>query len=93
MEQLSRVAFTELKIDRSFVANAAREDSARVILASSLDMARKLGMATVAEGVEVQSEWDLLLELGCGKAQGYWIAHPMEGRAFLDWVGHWDVAQ
>ena len=92
MQQLSRVAFTELKIDRTFIANAAREESARVILSSSLDMARKLGLAAVAEGVETESDWNLLRRLGCDMAQGYWIARPMEASAFLNWVGDWQRA-
>jgi EAL domain-containing protein (putative c-di-GMP-specific phosphodiesterase class I)/ActR/RegA family two-component response regulator len=86
MQQLTRVAFTELKIDRSFVANAARASNARVILESSLDMARKLNIAAVAEGVETQDVWDLLRELGCELAQGYFIARPMECAGFRDWA-------
>jgi EAL domain-containing protein (putative c-di-GMP-specific phosphodiesterase class I)/CheY-like chemotaxis protein len=86
MQQLSRIAFTELKIDRAFVANAARDESARVILASSLDMARKLNIVAVAEGVETRADWDVLGELGCELAQGYLIARPMEASAFEDWA-------
>lgn len=86
MQQLTRIAFTELKIDRSFVAEASRHESARVILESSLDMARKLGITSVAEGVETQADWDLLRRLGCELAQGYFIARPMDAEAFLKWT-------
>ena len=89
MQQLTRIAFTELKIDQSFVANAAKQESARVILGSSLDMAKKLNITAVAEGVETQQDWDLLRQLGCGLAQGYFMARPMEAGAFLDWVQGW----
>jgi len=89
MQQLTRIAFTELKIDQSFVTNAARQESARVILESSLDMAKKLNITAVAEGVETQADWNLLRELGCGLAQGYFIARPMEAGAYLDWVRGW----
>jgi EAL domain-containing protein (putative c-di-GMP-specific phosphodiesterase class I) len=89
MQQLTRIAFTELKIDQSFVANAARQESARVILESSLAMAKKLNITAVAEGVETQADWDLLRQLGCGLAQGYLIARPMEAWAYLDWVRDW----
>jgi len=91
MQQLSRIAFTELKIDQSFVANAARQDSAMVILESSLDMARKLQISAVAEGIESQADWDLLHKLGCDVAQGYFIAEPMEGIACLDWARKWKM--
>jgi len=85
MQQLTRIAFTELKIDQSFVANAARQQSARVILESSLDMAKKLDITSVAEGVETQQGWDLLRQLGCDVAQGYFIARPMNVGAFMNW--------
>jgi EAL domain-containing protein (putative c-di-GMP-specific phosphodiesterase class I) len=89
MQQLTRIAFTELKIDQSFVTNAAKQESAKVILESSLDMARKLNITAVAEGVETQADWNLLRQLGCGLAQGYFIARPMEAGAYLNWVRAW----
>ncbi len=89
MQQLSRIPFTELKIDQSFVFNAVEKESSRVILGSSLDMARKLRLKSVAEGVETRAHWDLLQNLGCDIAQGYFIAKPMEAEAFLDWASGW----
>jgi EAL domain-containing protein (putative c-di-GMP-specific phosphodiesterase class I)/AmiR/NasT family two-component response regulator len=89
MQQLTRIAFTELKIDQSFVSNAGRQESARVILESSLDMARKLKITSVAEGVETQADWDLLRQIGCDQAQGYFIARPMEAGAYRGWVQEW----
>lgn len=86
MQQLTRIAFTELKIDQSFVMNASREDSARVILESSLRLAKKLGITSVAEGVETREDFQLLCRLHCDMAQGYFIARPMDGAAFLGWV-------
>lgn len=89
MQQLTRIAFTELKIDQSFVTNAAKQESAKVILESSLDMAKRLNITAVAEGVETQADWNLLRQLGCGLAQGYFIARPMEAGAYLNWVRGW----
>ncbi len=89
MQQLTRIAFTELKIDQSFVTNAAKQESAKVILESSLDMARKLNITAVAEGVETQADWNLLRQLGCDLAQGYFIARPMEAGAYPNWVRGW----
>jgi len=86
MQQLSRIAFTELKIDRAFIANASRDESSRVILASSIDIAHKLNIVAVAEGVETRADWDVLAELGCEQAQGYLIARPMDAAAFEDWA-------
>ncbi|APV49906.1 diguanylate phosphodiesterase [Betaproteobacteria bacterium GR16-43] len=87
MQQLSRIAFTELKIDRSFVTNAARLDSARVILEASIGMARKLDICCVAEGVESREDFDLLGKLQCDMAQGYFVARPMPVAELTPWLG------
>ena len=86
MQQLTRIPFTELKIDQSFVRNASTQPSNRAMLESSLEMAAKLKIAAVAEGVETQADWDLLLELGCPLGQGYFIARPMQAAEFLRWL-------
>jgi EAL domain-containing protein (putative c-di-GMP-specific phosphodiesterase class I) len=86
MQQLSRIAFTELKIDQSFVRNASSQKSSHVMLESSLDLARRLNIDAVAEGVETQSEWDLLRTLGCDMGQGYFAAMPMETGEFFRWM-------
>lgn len=86
MQQLTRIPFTELKIDRSFVTDATRQEASRQILESSLDMARKLRITSVAEGVETQQDWDLLNDYGCVLAQGYHIARPMAAEQFPEWV-------
>ena len=86
LQQLARIAFTEIKLDKSFIATATTQQSARIILESSIDMAKKLGIVTVAEGVETERDWDLLRELGCDLAQGYLIAKPIDSRKFLTWT-------
>ena len=93
MQQLSRIAFSELKIDQTFVRNASRQESSKVILESSLDMARRLSIVAVAEGVETQPEWELLRDLHCDLAQGYFVARPMDAGAFYGWVKNWKSMQ
>lgn len=89
MQQLARIAFTELKIDRSFVAKARNDATARVILKSSVQMAKQLNIDSVAEGVETRADFDLLCRLHCDMAQGYFIAKPMPYPEFLAWDRHW----
>ena len=89
MQHLMHIPFTELKIDQSFVASAIEKDSCRVFLESSLDIARKLGLKAVAEGVETRAVWDLLRVLGCDVAQGYFIARPMAAAKIPDWAAEW----
>jgi len=86
MQTLSRSPFTEIKIDRVFVDGAAERANRRAILVSSLDVGRRLGIATVAEGVETVADWCLLRELGYDIAQGYLVARPMPVDEFVSWT-------
>jgi len=86
MQKLARIPFTELKIDRSFVHGAHQRRNLRVILQSALDMAHRLELVTVAEGIETLEDWRLLQELGCTIGQGYLIAKPMPAAALPQWL-------
>jgi len=82
MQQLARVPFTELKIDRTFVQSAVGGGSGRAMLESSLEIAAKLGIAAVAEGVSSEEQLVLLRSLGCPLAQGNYFAEPMSADDF-----------
>ena len=86
MEQLQRIPFSELKIDRAFVRGASEDESARAILESNVLLAKKLNMTIVAEGVETQQDWDLVAELGFDQVQGYYIAKPMPIEKLCEWL-------
>jgi len=92
LQQLTRVPFTELKIDQSFVRDAALQETTRSVVESSLDIARKLGLKTTAEGIETPEHWDMLSAMGCDIAQGYLIAKPMPAGAIPDWVAGWKLS-
>jgi EAL domain-containing protein (putative c-di-GMP-specific phosphodiesterase class I)/ActR/RegA family two-component response regulator len=83
LKQLTRVPFTELKIDRGFVTRCAENPSSHAVAESCVAMARRLGIKSVAEGVETQADWDALKALGCDMAQGYFISRPLERQAFM----------
>lgn len=87
--QLERIPANELKIDRKMLVGAARRPALRAALVDSLEIARELNFKAVAEGVENQEEWDLVNELGCDMAQGYFIARPMGGEDLLAWHQVW----
>ena len=86
MEQLKRIPFTELKIDRMFVSEATNDSTARSIFESTMELAKKLQLQTVAEGVETKEDWTLVEELGCDFAQGYYIAMPMSANEVEAWA-------
>jgi len=85
-EQLGRIPFTEMKLDRSFVQRSTHDAAARAILESSMAMAGKLMLRTVAEGVETECELELMRELGFDEVQGYLIARPMPRDELLRWL-------
>lgn len=84
MQQLTRIPFSELKIDASFVKDFSENKASRVIVESSIEMAHKLRVKCTAEGVESQKDWDMLKQMGCDTAQGYFIAKPMDLPALLE---------
>ena len=89
LAQLSQIPFTELKIDQDFVSGASAEPRKRAVIEASLDLARKLQLEVVAEGVETTEDWQMLAELGCGVAQGYLIAAPVAGEDLAGAVARW----
>jgi EAL domain-containing protein (putative c-di-GMP-specific phosphodiesterase class I) len=86
MEHLTHIPFTELKIDQSFVRGALKERSSRAVLESSLEIADKLRIPAVAEGIESEEQAALLAELGCAFGQGLFIARPMPVVDFVKWT-------
>jgi len=86
LAQLRDIPFDELKVDRSFVHGACNDSALSAIVEASLSLAQKLGMTTVAEGVEDRADWDYLRTSGCDLAQGYYIAKPMLGADLATWI-------
>jgi len=87
LQHLRRLPLREIKIDRSFVAGIAHNADDAVIVRSTVDLARALGLRVVAEGVENRYTARLLAEAGCGLAQGYLYAPAMPGDAVVAWLG------
>ena len=89
LAQLRDVPFTELKIDKGFVHGARGNQIIRPMLDGSLGIAKRLGMVSVAEGVETAEDWHLLREIECDIAQGYFIGRPMTVSRVADWIVEW----
>ena len=77
-----------LKIDQSFVTDLAERPENLVIVRSVIDLARNLGLRTVAEGVEGRRELELLRTMGCDEAQGFFVGHPMSPADLCQWLDH-----
>lgn len=89
LTRLKRLPFTELKLDRSFVHGAATDPDLRAILASSVELGRRLHMQVVAEGVEHWEDWRLLEDLGCDTAQGYLVSRPLPAERIPAFANRW----
>jgi EAL domain-containing protein (putative c-di-GMP-specific phosphodiesterase class I) len=83
--QLRQLPFTEVKVDQAFVADVARSSDCRLIVQSIAELARGLGLASTAEGVETIEQLRLIRELGCDNVQGYLISPPLEPKALKEW--------
>jgi diguanylate cyclase (GGDEF)-like protein len=86
MLHLRRLPLKEVKIDRSFVLGVVTDPDDAAIVRSMIDLARALGLRIVAEGVEDDRTWRMLVEAGCDLAQGWYFARPMPPDRLLDWL-------
>lgn len=83
---IRRFALHRLKIDRSFVQSIDRNRDQQNLVTAILSLAERLGLDTVAEGVENPAEHALLAQLGCGHVQGYVVARPMPAEDLVNWL-------
>lgn len=86
MVQLARLPFSELKLDKAFVAAAGHSREARTIIRSAVDLGHQLDLKVIGEGVESGEALAFLNEIGCDFVQGYYIARPMEREAIEGWL-------
>lgn len=84
--QLQRMPFPELKIDRSFVAQIAGNQDCRTIVEILCDLARKLGLKSVAKGMETEAILEHLGDIGCDMVQGYFLSRPLTVEAVAAFV-------
>jgi EAL domain-containing protein (putative c-di-GMP-specific phosphodiesterase class I) len=86
---LKSLPVNELKIDKSFVMGMESDASDAKIVRSTIDLAHNLGLTVVAEGVENAATYQLLADLQCDEAQGYFMSKPMPCADFMAWCERW----
>jgi diguanylate cyclase (GGDEF)-like protein len=77
LSYLSKFPFQTLKIDRSFIADLDQSPASVAIVQAVIDLAAKLGMRTIAEGVETAAQLVQLRRTQCDAVQGYWLSRPI----------------
>jgi len=85
MSYLQRLPVQEVKIDQSFVLHAERSERDCEIIASVVQLAHRLGMQVVAEGVETAATAAIVRQLGCDRAQGYHYTAALPLEEFIGW--------
>ena len=93
LSYLKRLPVSEIKIDKSFVMAMTSEDNDAVIVRSTVDLGRNLGLTVVAEGVETVEMFDELERLGCDIAQGYLLSRPLPPDDLTEWAMNWRSAE
>ena len=87
---LKRLPVDELKVDKSFVIGMQNNENDAVIVRSTIDLARNLGLEVIAEGVEDSKTLEHLHALGCNTIQGYYISKPIPVTEFEAWFKAWN---
>lgn len=85
LSRLGKLQVDEIKIDRSFVMNMSHDENDAVIVRSTIDLGKNLGLRVVAEGIEDEMALHRLSTLGCDVAQGYHLSRPLPAKEVADW--------
>jgi EAL domain-containing protein (putative c-di-GMP-specific phosphodiesterase class I) len=91
VEQYTQVAFTEIRINSSFVAGASRMDTDRAGLVVALEVAQEMKVQAIGDGITSKKEWATLRHWGCQAGQGPFISPPIAGDSVLAWVRRWST--
>lgn len=87
---VQRLPVSHLKIDRSFVSGLLSSPDSQHIVETVVSLARKIGLHTIAEGVEDAATYERLQGLGCDMAQGFHLARPMPADQVPGWLDAFD---
>jgi diguanylate cyclase (GGDEF)-like protein len=91
LSYLKRLPVDEVKIDKSLVLNMRTDENDAVIVRSTVELARNLGLRVTAEGVEDGRNWSSLRALGCDMAQGYYLSRPVSAPKLTALLGQFGL--
>ncbi len=82
LNMLKDIPADVVKIDREFFNTTANSEKGRAVISSVVDLANKLDMKVISEGVETEEQVEFLSEIGCHMVQGFFFAKPMPVKDF-----------
>lgn len=91
LQALRQIPFSEIKIDKSFIADLLESRESHAIVTSMIDLARRMNLVCVAEGVENHETAKLLRTLHIDRMQGYFFSRPISLEDLIKWLTEWNA--
>ena len=88
LNNLRRLSVDKIKIDKSFIKQVMMDETSAIITAAIIAMANKLGVTSIAEGVEIREQYEFLEREGCTEIQGFYITLPLGEEAMTAFLKH-----
>lgn len=89
ISSLRNFPVSRIKIDRSFVTGLHTDQDLQLITTTLIDLAKKLGVNVLAEGIENYADWRFLEQTQCDQLQGYGISRPIPLNELDEWISDW----
>ncbi len=90
--RLKSLPIDELKLDKCFILKLDQSKQDQYIVQSTVSLGHQLGFSVVAEGVENEASLDLLTQIQCDYAQGYYLSRPLKSEQFIQWLAQYNEA-
>ncbi len=81
---IERCTINTLKIDKTFIDSVVKDRSTNIITRSVIEMVKKLGLETIAEGVETEEQYEYLKRMHCDNIQGFLMGKPLKKSDLLE---------
>lgn len=88
LNNLRRLSVDKIKIDKTFIRQALVDETSADIIKAIIAMVTKLGIKSVAEGVETREQYEFLLREGCTEIQGYYLTQPLSEESLMLFLKH-----